>query len=108
MASFDDYLEELKTGLKELARNTLKGFEKQATEDGRAFIEETKEDLQRWTSRLAKGELSKEDFEDLVLGQKELAKLVALKEAELARKRIQDFRNALVNLVIDTAIKVFI
>lgn len=107
MADFDDFLENLKKGLEELAKKNWREFRDAAEKDGKAFVEKTKEDLRRWTKLLAQGDLSKDDFEFLVAGKKDLAEMEALKQAGLTLVRLERFQNALISLVIDTAFETF-
>ena len=108
MANFNEFSNALKKGIEELAKKSVKEFRKAAEKDGKAFVEETKEDLRRWTKLLARGDLTKDDFEWLVVGKKDLAEMEALKRAGLSLVRLQRFQNALVSLVIDTAFDVFL
>ncbi len=108
MAEFSDFLNNLEDGLRELAKENVKDFVDAAQKDGKAFIEKAKDDLLRWTKLLAAGELTKEDFEFLVASKKDLTEMEALKEAGLMLVRIEKFQNALISLIIDTAIKTFL
>jgi len=108
MSNFDDFVDAVEEGVKELAKKTLKGFKDEALADAKSFLEASKDDLQRWTKLLAKGELSQNDFEWLVTGRKDVAELHALKQSGLAIIRLDRFKNALLDLVIDTAFDVFL
>ena len=108
MASYQDFLDAFKPALQSLVKSTLDAYTKQATTDGQAFVDAQKAKLDTWTKELADGELSKDDFKDLVQGIQDLAELVALKQAGLAAARVDAFRSSLMNLVIDTAFKVFL
>lgn len=108
MPDFDDFLENLKKGLEELAKKNWAEFREAAEKDGKAFVEKTKEDLRRWTKLLAQGDLSKDDFEFLVAGKKDLAEMEALRQAGLTLVRLERFQNALISLVIDTAFETFL
>jgi len=107
MPDFDNFVDTIEEGVKELAKKTLKGFKDEALTDAKAFLEASKNDLQRWTKLMAQGELSQEDFEWLVMGRKDVAELHALKQSGLALVRLDRFKNALLDLVIDTAFDVF-
>jgi hypothetical protein len=98
---FNNIFNELKIKVTDLAKATVSNFAKQATADAKKFLEESKENLKRWTILLAEGKLTTEDFEWLVLSQKDLAEMKALKQAGLAAIRIEQFRNSLLNLVVD-------
>jgi galactokinase len=108
MSNFDDYVQAVEEGVKELAKKTLKGFKDEALSDAKEFLQSSQDDLQRWTKLLARGELSQDDFEWLVVGRKDVAELHALKQSGLAMIRLDRFRNALLDLVIDTAFDVFL
>lgn len=99
---FDKIFNELKDEIKTLAKTTVKNYTKQAVADGQQFLQESEEKLRRWTLLLADKQLTTEDFEWLVMSQKDLAKMEALKQAGLALARIDAFRLSLLNLIIDT------
>jgi len=50
---------------------------------------------------IAAGELSKEDFEDLVLGRKDVAEMHALKVTEITRVKLEVCKLQLIDLVVD-------
>ena len=99
---FDKLFNDLKNGVATLAKATVKNYTKQAMQDAQEFLQESEEKLKRWTLLLADKQLTSEDFEWLVMSQKDLAKMEALKQAGLALARIDAFRISLLNLVIDT------
>lgn len=103
MSKFDDFLHEVKTGTQQIAQQEAAEFLEAATKDAQAFLNDLETDLKTWTQQLASGQLSLTDFEFLVKGKKDLAQMVALKEAGLAVIRIDRVRNALINLVIKAA-----
>lgn len=108
MANFEDFIDTLKEGAKELARETFHGFEDQARQDAEDFVEKSKEDLKRWTKLLAQGEINEQDFSDLVLAKKALAEMFALRQAGLTLIKLEKFRKGFINLVVDTAFDVFL
>ena len=99
---FEDIFTALKQKVEELAKSFLQHYTKAAIKDGKKFLEETRENLKRWTTLLMEKRLTTADFEWLVLSQKDLAEMVALKQAGLSVIRIQQFRDSLLNLVVDT------
>jgi hypothetical protein len=103
MVDFDAFFKELKTGARAIALQEAKGFVKEATSDGKDFLNTIKEDLELWTKQLAEGNLSLEDFEFLVKGKKDLAEMKALTQAGLAAIRIDQIRTAMIELVITAA-----
>lgn len=107
MADFNEFWESLKKGLEEIIKKNWKEFKDIAEKDGKVFLDKTKEDLKRWTKLLAQEDLTKDDFEFLVAGKKDLAELEALKQAGLAQVRLERFQNRLISLIIDTAFDTF-
>jgi len=108
MSDFDEFIEKIEEGLKQLSRVTLKDFRDGFASDAKDFLEENKKDLQMWTKQLAIGELSKKDFEDLVLGRKDIAEMHALKVVEITRVKLELCKLQLIDLVVDTAFTVFL
>jgi hypothetical protein len=108
MSKFDDFTKTVLGGVKGLATGTLKDFLASAKDDAKAFLQQSEDNLRRWTRQLALNELSKDEFEELVRGQAEVAEMAALTQAGITAARIQRFRDALINLVIDAAFKTFI
>lgn len=101
---FKNVLETLKNGVKDLAEKNLKDFIASATADGQAIITDLQDDLETWTLQLASGEISKDDFTFLVLGQKELIQMIALKQAGLAQIAADRFKNDVFNLITNTIV----
>ena len=107
MADFEDFMKAILEGIKEIAGKNLKEFKEEALKDGEDFLELTKDDLKRWTKLLAKGDLTKDDYEFLVLGRKDAMEMLLLKRKGLSLIRIERFRNKLVDLIIDKAFDLF-
>ena len=108
MADFDEFLDVLKKNIEELAEKSWKDYRQAAIDDGEEFLNQCKEDLRRWTKLLAEGQLTQDDFEWLIQSQKDLAEVKALTQAGLTLIRLDRFRNALIDLVIETAFDVFL
>lgn len=103
MMDFNDFWDEVKERVAELAKKSWKDFADEVQEDGKSFLEGIKEDLKRWTKLLAHGSITKEEYEWLVLSKKDLIELEALKQAGLGKIRLQRLKNTLIDIVIDTA-----
>ena len=108
MATFNDFWNALKDELVEFAAYSWKDHQKEAVKDGKKFLEQSKADLERWSKMLAKGELTRDDFEWLLVGKKDLAELVALKQKGLAKVALDRFVNGLIDTIVSTAFKVFV
>jgi hypothetical protein len=108
MATFNEFWVQLENELIGFAEGSLKTHRDTAIKDGRMFLEKTKSDLERWTKMLAEGRLTRDDFEWLVKGKKDLAELNALKQEGLAQVALDRFVNGLIDTVVSTAFKAFL
>jgi len=100
--NFENAFDTLKKGVADLAVTTGKQYAKQATTDGQSFLDASKASLEDWTTQLANKSLSKDDFADLLLGQKDLFALTALKQAGMAQIDLDTFKNSVFNLIEQT------
>jgi hypothetical protein len=108
MPTFNDFVSTLKNDLLDFTKENLEEYKDEILKDGNAFVEKTKEDLQRWTEGLASGALSQADFEFLLKGKKDLAQMEALKQLGLSKIRISKITNGIIDVVIGSAIKTFL
>lgn len=108
MATFDEFISALQTELVDFVEYSWKTYKTAAVKDGRSFIEKSKPDLERWTKMLAKKELTRDDFEWLMVGKRDLADLVALKQKGLAKVALDRFVNGLIDTIVSTAFKTFL
>ncbi len=105
MVNFDAFLAGLKNDITAFAQRRFKNLKDQAVADGNAFVKGIEADLKNWTSQLAAGKLSRDDFEFLVASKKDSAELEALKLAGLAQARKDQFVNGLIAVVVGAAMK---
>lgn len=100
---FDDFLQEVKDGLRDIALSQAKEFVKEVAADGQDFVDALGADLETWTEELTAGELSLDEFRFLVKGKKDLAEMNALTQAGLAKIRIDRIRTASIDLIVTAA-----
>jgi hypothetical protein len=108
MPTFNDFVTTVKNDLLDFAKVNLEEYKDEILKDGNSFVEKTKEDLRRWTEGLASGALSQADFEFLLKGKKDLAKMEALKQLGLSKIRITKITNGIIDVVVGSAIKTFL
>lgn len=104
MADFRAFLSAFQDGVRQLIGNTLHDFQSAAEHDVRAYLEQARADLERWVAMLAEDQLTRDEFEFLVKGRKDLAEMQALEQAGLALVRVDRFRDQLLDLVVGTAV----
>lgn len=103
MSRFDEFVNGVLEGAKQLARDMLQKGIEEARQDAESFLQRTDEKMRRWTGLLARGELKRDEFEFLVRSQTDLAELAALNRMGIEAARLQAFRNKLIDLVINKA-----
>ena len=108
MPTFNEFVSTLKNDLLDFAKENLEEYKDELLKDGTLFIEKTKSGLERWTEGLASGALSQADFEFLLKGKKDLAKMEALKQLGLSKIRITKITNGIIDVVVGSAVKTFL
>lgn len=103
MSTFDDLLSEIKDGIEDLAKKSAKDFIDGVRKDGSAFLTEIEEDLERWVKLLADKKITEDEFELLVKSNRDLLKMKALTKAGMAKKRVQDIANGILDIVTKAA-----
>lgn len=96
-----EYLESLKGEIPKLAIDRGGKLREDAFKEAKDFIDNSGENLVKWSTALAKGELSKDDFAWLLQSNKDLLKLNGLKEIGLTEIQAEKFRSDLFALVTD-------
>jgi hypothetical protein len=108
MSKIDDFLDAVKHGAIGLAGEYVKGAKQRGIDDMLAYANARKADVERWADQLRQGQISAEDFRQLLLGLKDGAEIRGLRVAGVELARLQRLRDALVNLVVDSALKTFL
>jgi hypothetical protein len=108
MATFDfqTLYDQLKKEVSSLAVTSVQQFKKEAETDAQNLLEYLKQNLQIWTIQLATGELKKDDFEFLIMGQKELIQMNFLKQKGMALIDLDKLKISLINQIVKTALSV--
>jgi len=101
---FQAVLATLREGVTSLATNTVQNYVNEAKTDGLNLVESLKTDIQTWEQELAEGKISALDVEFLIMAQKELIEMTALKQAGLGLIKVNEFKNNVLQLVIKAVI----
>ncbi|WP_071145738.1 hypothetical protein [Bacteroides ihuae] len=101
---FNSLLTELLSQAKEIAVSTFKDYKKQAADDAEGLISGIKPKLEKWTLQLAKGDLSKDDLEFLILGEKELVEMKALKQLGIGLIKLDELKNKILKSTLDSIV----
>ena len=108
MSKWDDFITTLRDGAIKIATGDLKDFTSEIKDSAEEFANDSKADIEKWIKQLADGDITKDDFADQMHGLEALAEMEALKQIALGEIKLQQLRDQLTDLVIDTAIKVLL
>jgi hypothetical protein len=106
MASIDidAIISDIEQGVGSLAGNLVPGYVSQAEKDSGNFLHQIKDDLQQWATQFVNGEISKDDFSDLVHGDKDLLKMAALTKAGIPQAKLDSFKAGLFGIIIKVVV----
>lgn len=99
---FRQVLETLKNGVTGLATSTFQNYTNAAKTDALNLIDMIQGNLKTWTVELAEGKISTKDFEYLVLGQKEVVEMMALKNAGISAIELDKLKGSIFQFIIKT------
>ncbi len=90
------------------AASDWKEHTKAVTDSGQEFLEESRDDLARWSGLLASGALLEKDFRWLTRSRSELLKVRTLGQVGMSVAQIDRFRSILVETIVATALVFFL
>lgn len=108
MSDFDKYLDAIKKGSKELVKQTFKKGGDDAKEIFDAHLQDSEEQLKRWTALLANADITQFEFTLLLNNQITLSRMKLRTIKVIGKKSAIEFRDKLRSLFIDTAVDIFL
>ncbi|MFK7750408.1 MAG: hypothetical protein AB8B65_18595 [Kordia sp.] len=101
---FKDLLKELKGNLLGLMGSKFDDLKDESKKDVQDFLNASKAKLERWTTLLAEGNITLDDYKWLVESQKDLVVLKGLYAAGVSKIKLGHLKNSILDTVINTAI----
>ena len=108
MSKFDDFVDAVKGGLGPLLGDFAAQAKSQVLGGVEDYLRARKADIEGWTDDVAKGRLTRLEFEDLVVTSASDVEIRLLAVAGIQTARLQRLRDAVVNLVIEKAAGIFL
>jgi hypothetical protein len=105
MIHFNDFLNTLKKSLGELAKEYGRQYKDAIIKDGTDFVLQTQAKLDEWLQMVVKGQLTKDDLDYLLEGQKDLMQMEALKNAGLALAQKDKLQKAILETIAGSILK---
>ncbi|WP_443947445.1 hypothetical protein ACJVDH_10075 [Pedobacter sp. AW1-32] len=97
--NIDELLKSIGTAISTLAKETFGGTIKKLAEENKAFLQEIKPNLVKYTTQLIAGDISELEFKDLIFGEKDLLEMRALTNAGVALIAIDQFKNGVIDII---------
>lgn len=104
----EELLKLLKEELLLVLGESYSDYKNETKADVEAFLKLSKVKLERWTKLLQAGELTVEDYEWLLVSQKDLLILNALYQAGVSKLRLGHLKNKIIKTIVNTVIMVVI
>ena len=79
-------------------------YKTESKKDVEAFLEASKEKLERWTKLLANTELTVKDYEWLLKSQKDILVLKALYQAGITKQRLGHLKNKIIDTIVNVVV----
>ncbi|WP_394775422.1 hypothetical protein [Flavobacterium sp.] len=102
--NIDQLIEELKSKLKTIITKSYKDIKPELEKDLNAFLEASREKLERWIFLLSTGDITEEELEWLLKSQLDLVALQALQTTGISKVKL----NALKNNILKTIFKIIL
>ena len=98
---FEELLKQIKDELLKVLGESYADYKTESKKDVEAFLEASKEKLERWTKLLANTELTVKDYEWLLKSQKDLVTLKALQTVGISKIRLNNIKNSILKTIFD-------
>ncbi|MNL04204.1 hypothetical protein D3C87_1247680 [compost metagenome] len=104
----DTLLKELKSRLKTIIINSYKDIKPELEKDLNAFLETSKEKLERWILLFSTSALTEEELEWLLKSQLDLVALQALQTTGISKIRLNTLKNNILKTIFRVIIELVI
>jgi transcriptional regulator with PAS, ATPase and Fis domain len=108
MADFNKIFDNIKDQVGAEAQTDLKEFSDQGKQDAQAFLDQSRERLEKWMQLLADKQIDEDEFGWLVESQKAAAQMAALQKANAGNMQIEQFRDSVFQIIVKTAVPALI
>jgi hypothetical protein len=106
MSDFNALFQTLTSSAEDYIKSNVKEHVATVITDTHNFLNDSKADLEKYTTQLAEGTISKSQFESLLLDMKDNLALEAALQAGLSQIRADQIRKGIVNLVIQVLFRI--
>jgi len=104
MADFNKIFNDIKDQIGAEAKTDLKEFSEQGKQDAQAFLDQSRDRLEKWMQLLADKQIDEDEFAWLVESQKAAAQMAALQKANAGTMQVEKFRDSVFKITVNAAI----
>lgn len=104
----DQLIEDLKNKLKIIITESYKDNKSELEKDLNAFLENSKEKLERWILLFASGDLTEEELQWLLKSQLNLMTLQGLQTAGISKIKLNSIKNNIIKMIFKVIIDLII
>ena len=104
MADFNKVFQNIKDQVGAEAETDLKQFSDQGKQDAQAFLDQSRDRLEKWMQLLADKQIDEAEFGWLVESQKAAAQMEALRKASAGSMQIEKFRDSVFQIMVNAAV----
>lgn len=101
---FEELLKQIKDELLKVLGESYADYKTESKKDVEAFLEASREKLERWTKLLANTELTVKDYEWLLKSQKDILVLKALYQAGITKQRLGHLKNKIIDTIVNVVV----
>lgn len=101
---FEELLKQIKDELLKVLGESYADYKTESKKDVEAFLEASKDKLERWTKLLANTELTVKDYEWLLKSQKDILVLKALYQAGITKQRLGHLKNKIIDTIVNVVV----
>lgn len=102
---FEELLEQIKAELLGILKESYSEYRAESKADIEAFLESSKDKLERWTKLLIAKDLTVKDYKWLLKSQKDILVLTALYKAGISKRRLGHLKNKIIKSIVETVVK---
>lgn len=104
----DDLINDIKNSVVELVKEKYGKMSKDIEKEIDGFLEQTKEDLFRWTLLLEENKISAKEFELLITAQKDVFVINQLYKAGVSKISLGHFKNKILDVILNSVFKLIV
>lgn len=103
--NWDNFTNVVSVGVKQLAGETFENAIQAANDDVTSFLVGNKSKIEKWCDAVKNKEMTKEDLEDLIKGEKDLMEMAALTKLGIVLTELERFRVQAIELIVNAILK---